>query len=102
MLISKFPSRILTSSLSRASFPSTIKPVSSFNIVKTYVRRSDIFEVCVPYDDHWVPSSVKKKKRLPIWDDPNTHWPPLSVRPTQHRGKRLIAEIQREEIDKIT
>ena len=76
--------------------------VPSFNYVKSYVRRSNIYEVCVPYDDNWIPSRVKKKKRLPIWDDPNVKWPPLSVRPTKNKGKRLIDELQKEEIEKIT
>lgn len=111
MLFSKFPSSRILTSLS-SHFPSLTSPflssaspllsVSSFNYVKSYVRKSDIYEVCVPYDDNWVPSRTKKKKRLPIWDDPNVKWPPLSVRPTQHKGKRLIDELQREEIEKIT
>lgn len=35
---------------------------------------------------------------MPHWDDPEVHWPPLSVRPTQAKGKNLIKELEEEEL----
>ena len=73
-----------------SKFKQPWQAVSSFNIVKTYVRRSTIFETCMPHDENWIHSRSKRHKPSKLWNDPNIHWPPVSVRPTLHKGKTLI------------
>ena len=68
-----------------------ITKISFRSIVKSYVKRTSIYETCIPFDQHWIPNRNKKnKKNIPQWDDPNTLWPPISVRPTKNKGRTLI------------
>jgi len=53
------------------------------------------------YVPDWVPREKKyhhsRKPRLPQWDDPNIHWPPVSVRPTKLQGKALLNQLKEED-----
>lgn len=42
-----------------------------------------------------------KKPKLEQWENPAFDWPPKFPRPTMHKGKTLLDELDREERDKI-
>lgn len=38
-----------------------------------------------------------KKPRLKEWEEPKFDWPPVLPRPTRHKGKTLLMDLEREE-----
>jgi len=38
----------------------------------------------------------KRKQRLDEWENPTINWPPYMPRPTMHKAKTLIKELENE------
>jgi ribosomal protein L19 len=48
------------------------------------------------YNENHIPAQNKiknRKKRLAAWDDPELNWPPRLPRPTMHKGKTLLNQL---------
>ena len=66
--------------------------------VSLFHRKRGSFER-LPYNEHHIPAQtkIKRKPKLDAWDNPEFDWPPRFPRPTKHRGKALINELEREQ-----
>eukprot|EP01015_Nassula_variabilis_P030353 TRINITY_DN665_c0_g2_i2.p1 TRINITY_DN665_c0_g2~~TRINITY_DN665_c0_g2_i2.p1 ORF type:complete len:258 (-),score=27.19 TRINITY_DN665_c0_g2_i2:174-947(-) len=69
-------------------------------IVYRYQQQRSPFDK-TNYVEGWVPRPNKyhkaRKPRLPQWDDPNVHWPPVLAQPTKLKGRSLIREVEAQE-----
>lgn len=43
----------------------------------------------------------KNRPKLDLWENPPFDWPPKLPRPTMHKGKALLLEVDKEERDKV-
>ena len=96
--VSSFTKSFLKSSINANTLNLTTVPQCS--IVYRYIKKRSPFDK-TNYIDDYIPPQVKyhktRKPRLPHWDDPNVHWPPVMQRPTKLQGKELIKSIENRE-----
>lgn len=61
----------------------------------------------MPYNENHIPNQSRyarvrrDKPKLAQWESPSFDWPPKLERPTQHKGKALILQVENEERDRI-
>ena len=57
------------------------------------------------YNENHIPNQgqyeKRRKEKLAQWDSPPHNWPPFLPRPTMHKGKTLLLEIEKEYMEKI-
>mmetsp|Transcript_39457 Transcript_39457/g.45903 ORF Transcript_39457/g.45903 Transcript_39457/m.45903 type:complete len:238 (-) Transcript_39457:101-814(-) len=81
-------------------FAMSLTDIFKRTIVYRYTPKRSPFDRTA-YIEDYVPRPTKyhkdRKPRLPQWDDPNVHWPPVLAAPTQHKYKALMKELEAEE-----
>jgi hypothetical protein len=67
--------------------------------VELYHRKRNAFYK-LGYNENHIPNQKgyekARKQRLDQWENPPHNWPPYLPRPTMHKGKTLLAELERE------
>lgn len=80
------------------------RPLTSRSIVYRYTPKASPYDK-TGYRDDYVPRPNKyhitRKPPIPEWSDPNVHWPPVLPQPTKLKGKALLQELEKEEMENI-
>ena len=67
-------------------------------IVQLYQKKRNAFYK-LGYNENHIPNQSgyekDRKQRLDQWENPTYSWPPYFPRPTMHKGKTLINEIEK-------
>ena len=73
-------------------------------VVNTYLPKRNAFYK-LGYNENHIPNQgnyeKRRKQKLDQWENPTFSWPPYLPRPTMHKGKTLIAEIEKEYMERI-